>query len=334
MLPERLYDAERLVFLDYDKTQAFTNHQWLQPHDSTVYTLALNELIETGGLPAIHCTGRSFPHLYRDIFYQQFSNLPRPHAAQALALLTNVGTEAYEWDTGHGMYMPIDGFINPAAGEFFEKITDALTIAIMKTPHLILQPADHQGRYKLSAMTEDGYQGESNQLWADLMQNVRDQGIDEEEIELTASLQGRPMFDFTPYGHNKQNGIRYMAKRYGKTPEKLCFAGDSLNDLSAMLIEDIHIILHSEVQKELIAKLDEHGVPMNRRFHAQNPYAQGLLEIFERQGLIDSSYQDIVTEIRKSFDPHDLGHVLKEGDSSEIRHAPLYYKRPSSPSFS
>lgn len=271
-----------LLISDFDNTQAPTKKQKLQPSTALPYTFILKQMAEKGDIPLIHCTGRSPVHLIRDMVNAQYSSLPAPHAAKTEMILTNVGTQAFIWDKKQKIYHEIDGPIHSEAKLYFEKNYARLTAAIKQSPNLIIQPDKYLGPYKISA-----WQGDNNKnhetIYDELRTSLHAQGLSENDMEITISTQGRLTIDLTPKGATKGNALRFAAAHYNMPLKEIFYAGDSMNDLDAMLVEDINVILPSNAQASLIEQVKKQ-VDHKRVFHTLHPYAMGILSALVQAG--------------------------------------------------
>lgn len=278
-----------LLVLDFDNTQAPTHKQVAQPHETLPYSLMLKRMAESGELPLVHCTGRSFDHIRRDIEHAQ-PGLPEPIAARARAILANVGTEAYEWDEEAQDYVELDGLIDADAAAFFEKRYDTLVTIIDSTPGLRLQSADHLGRYKISGWKDPKSTASNEELLGALKAHLESHGIDPDEIEITASMQSKFAVDLTPKGANKGNAIRFMARRYNIAPRNVYFGGDSINDAAGMWVDHINRILTGNAQESLVKTAHEafkQTASPSAIYQARAPYALGVLEALQHYGRIE-----------------------------------------------
>ncbi len=272
-----------LLISDFDNTQAPTAGQRLQPSVALPSTFVLKDMAERGEIPLVHCTGRSPAHLIRDIENAQHDELPGPHAARTEMILASVGTEAFQWDEEQGLYTPMEGLIDHVAADFFERSFDDLKAVIEQTPGLKLQSADHLGPYKISGWKDPEVNMSNEELYGALLDTLEGHGFNEDDLAITASMQSKFAVDLTPAGATKGNAVRFAAKQYGVPLKDVYYAGDSINDLDAMLVEDVNVILPGNAQDILVDAVCD-KVDQNRIRRTSGLYAQGIFAALVLEG--------------------------------------------------
>ena len=138
--------------------------------------------------------------------------------------ICNVGTEVYdrtgavdrEWQSRLGP--PLD--------------REALRRALYKLSRLVPQEPQKQGPHKFSLYYPEPI---SRELWTEITYRIRAVRSD---LQLVASVEeptGRALLDIIPANAGKAHALWYIAKRYGLNGDRVFFAGDSGNDLDALL---------------------------------------------------------------------------------------------------
>ncbi len=83
--------------------------------------------------------------------------------------------------------------------------------------------------------------------------------------------------DLVPRGANKGNAVRFLADRLGIPLSEIIVAGDSGNDASMFLVDNVRGVVVSNAESSL-----KTAVPNEMAYHATEPCAHGVIEGIER----------------------------------------------------
>jgi alpha-amylase len=145
-------------------------------------------------------------------------------------------------------------------------------------PNLFLQPDDRQTSSKLSFFIppEEDHQ--------EVLRAVEDKlGGLEESFQAVYSIgapHGRGLLDLLPVGVAKDFAVRYLRDHTGVDPERLVYAGDSGNDLAAMLTGFNVIVVGNAtpgLRTELVTRGRELGI-LDKLFFAEAHFVAGVME--------------------------------------------------------
>lgn len=225
-------------------------------------------LDEAEDLVLAYVTGRDYPLALKGI---RDHGLPKPDI-----LVCDVGTsvfhataEGFEADSTYA------GLMREALGGI--KLDDVRRI-MDDVAHLELQPEKRQSDFKVS------YYVDPRASHREVLQEVhrRLAGL-EERIQTVYSVRARDgtgLLDLLPEGVAKDYAIHYLHDHTGVSPHHLVYAGDSGNDLAAML-SGFKVIVVGNAPADLKEELTREGEKrqiLPRLYFAEHPYARGVLE--------------------------------------------------------
>ena len=151
---------------------------------------------------------------------------------------------------------------------------------------LDLQPDERQTEFKLSYHLP----GESRPGFAVSAVRARLEGL-EGSVQAVYSVgapSGIGLLDLLPKGAAKDSALRYLKEVTEVEDEHIVYAGDSGNDLAALLAGFNAIVVAnagSELKEELSAReLD--GADLSRVFFSNHPFAKGVLEGCRHFGML------------------------------------------------
>ncbi|MGB1076754.1 MAG: HAD-IIB family hydrolase [Bdellovibrionales bacterium] len=301
-------DKEKhIVFADFDNTQLMTKDQKaVRDYNNLSSMLTLRHLAEEGVINLVHCTGRVFDQIHRDIQSGTFSDIGFPVASKTKTIISGVGTEIYQLneegtyipDTGWESVLEETGFHEEASKfsvqgtgrvlkEFCEYIEEILGTNI----DLRSQEDDKQTRFKKSLWGKPAEGVTEEKIKEAVATALKGIGADPEKVEITASVQtSKIAIDLTPKGPNfkanKEYACMYLMKKTGVNPENTYMTGDSGNDSHCINVPDVKIILPANAQATFVKSVQE-AHNENRVFQsATGNAASGLIEGLVQSGVI------------------------------------------------
>ncbi len=179
-------------------------------------TQALIRWLLTADCPVCFVSGR---HLSLARKGQRTFRLPQP-----TWWVCNVGTEIYD----------SRGMRDEAWFEYLGPVFDhaAMRAALVKIRRLTQQEATKQGPHKFSLYYP---QPASSALRADIMDRLSELASDLRLVHSVEESTGGALLDVLPARAGKAPAIQYLVERHGLRPERVFFAGDSGNDLDALV---------------------------------------------------------------------------------------------------
>ncbi len=223
-----------------------------------------------------YVTGRDFALAERGI--SRF-HLPRPDL-----LVCDVGSSLYH--AGPDGFRP-----DPEYVARMEEALGGLSVAEIRErlaplTEISLQPEERQTSFKLSYYIPPGDDH------AEVLANVRKrleffQGMVQTVYSVRAR-DGTGLLDVLPAGVAKDFALHYLHDHTGVDEDRLVYAGDSGNDLSAMLAGFRVIVVGNadeDLKEELRRRAGEKGI-QDRLYFAEAPYAGGVLEGCRHFGIL------------------------------------------------
>jgi len=204
--------------------------------------------------------------------------LPRPQF-----LVCDVGTSVYrsapagfEWDEGYAQLME-----DARGGLDLREVQHE----IAHLPGLLIQPDEKQTESKLSYyLSTDIHHPEI----LESVQAVLDRLDGKfQAVYSVGAPHGTGLLDLLPAGVAKDFAIRYLHDQTGLAPDQLVYAGDSGNDLAAMLTGFRGIVVGNATQ-ELKDRLEVRGRELgilDRLYFAQELYVAGVMEGCKHHGI-------------------------------------------------
>jgi sucrose-6-phosphatase len=223
-----------------------------------------------------YVTGRDFDLARRGI--ERF-HLPTPHL-----LVCDVGSSLYHGST--------DGF--RADEEYAARMEEALgglSLAEIRErlaalSGIALQPEERQSSFKVSYFLPPGEDHP-----ATLTTVRRRLEALKDRLQTVYSVRARDgtgLLDVLPAGVAKDFALHYLHDHTGVDEDRLVFAGDSGNDMEAMLAGFKVIVVGNapdDLKEELKRRAGEEGI-QERLYFAKTPYAGGVLEGCRHFGIL------------------------------------------------
>lgn len=229
-------------------------------------TQLLLENLTAQGIPVCFVTGR---HLSLAKQGAETFHLPSP-----TWWICNVGTEIYnareipdaDWERQLG----------PTLNH------EALCRRLSFIPILSIQEPEKQGRHKLSFYYPEPA---SDSLQSEILNLANDVA---DGLQLIASVEessGRALLDLIPANAGKKHAVEYIIRRYGLSPEKTFFSGDSGNDFD-LLLSGVCGTLVGNAPLELQTQLKNQQLhsPEARIYTAKQHYGDGVIEGLHHYG--------------------------------------------------
>jgi sucrose-6F-phosphate phosphohydrolase len=189
--------------------------------------------------------------------------------------ICNVGTEVYdqtgaqdrEWQSRLGP--PLD--------------REALRRSLYRISRLAPQEPQKQGPHKFSFYYPEPV---SRELLAEIMYRVRAVRNDLQMISSIEESSGRALLDIIPANAGKSHALWYVAERYGLAGDRIFFAGDSGNDLDALL-SGVCGVLVGNTPADVRAQASEQQKRNDsaRLFIADAFYGDGIIQGLRHYGL-------------------------------------------------
>ena len=269
---EEMKDRRALLATDMDGTVIPLE---VNPQTKAEMALFGEEVERTSDLTLAYVTGRDLPLALKGI---RQHGLPDPDI-----LACDVGTSIY--------HSTPEGF---QRDEEYVKLMDeargGLDVrearhALAHLPELLIQPDDRQTESKLSYhFTPGGHHQET----VGIVQGILDElGGTLQAVYSVGAPHGTGLLDLLPAGVAKDFAIKYLQERTGVSSDHLIYAGDSGNDLAAMLTGFKVILVGnatSGLKEELTGRGGELGI-LDRFYFARAFYVAGVMEGCRHFGL-------------------------------------------------
>jgi len=228
-------------------------------------------------LTLAYVTGRDLPLALQGI---REYGLPEPRI-----LVCDVGTSVYHsTSTGFGQDGEYVRLMEEARGGL--DVRD-LRHELAAIPNLHLQPEERQTESKLSYFMWPEADHE------DILRAVQDKlgglGGSFQAVYSVGAPHGKGLLDLLPAGVAKDFAVRYLRDHTGVDPDRLVYAGDSGNDLAAMLTGFKVIVVGNAtpgLKEELVTRGRELGI-LNRLFFARSHFAAGVMEGCRHFGIFE-----------------------------------------------
>ncbi|HYE33804.1 HAD-IIB family hydrolase [Methylocaldum sp.] len=182
--------------------------------------------------------------------------------------ICNVGTEVYDQagtldrDWQRRLGPPLD--------------REALRRSLYKIPRLAPQEPQKQGPHKFSFYYPEPV---SRELQTEIMYRVWGVRSDLQMISSIEESSGRALLDIIPANAGKSHALWYVAERYGLASDRVFFAGDSGNDLDALLSGVCGVLVGNTPENvRTQAAQRQEGKKDARLFTADAFYGDGIIE--------------------------------------------------------
>jgi sucrose-6F-phosphate phosphohydrolase len=227
-------------------------------------------------LTLAYVTGRDLPLALRGIGQH---GLPAPEI-----LVCDVGTSVYH-ATANGFEKDLgyEGLMKEARGGLDVR---EIRHELSRLPELHLQPEDRQTESKLSYTLSPGV--DHPEILASVQEVLDTLGGRIQAVYSVGAPHGRGLLDLLPVGVAKDYAIRYLHDHTGVHSDDLVYAGDSGNDLAAMLSGFKVVVVGNAtpgLKEELTRRGSELGIT-DRLYFSEAFFAAGVLEGCRHFGIL------------------------------------------------
>jgi sucrose-6F-phosphate phosphohydrolase len=238
---------------------------------------AFREAVEgTPDLTLAYVTGRDYPLAMKAI---DLHRLPEPEI-----LVCDVGTSVYH-ATPSGFVLD-ENYVR-----LMEEARGGLDVrdirhAMAGVPELLLQPEERHTESKVSYHLSPG--ADHGAVLSSVQEVLDRLGARIQAVFSVGAPSGRGLLDLLPVGVAKDYAIRYLHDHTGVHPDQLIYAGDSGNDLAAMLTGFKVIVVGNAtpgLKGELTRRGGELGI-LGRLYFAEGFYAAGVMEGCRHFGIL------------------------------------------------
>jgi sucrose-6F-phosphate phosphohydrolase len=149
---------------------------------------------------------------------------------------------------------------------------------MVRIPELLLQPDDRQTESKLSYHLTP--ESDHTSILQSVNEVLGELGGKLQAVYSVGAPHGRGLLDLLPSGVAKDFAVRYLQEYTGLDTEHLVYAGDSGNDLAAMLAGFKVIVVGNAtpgLKEELTHRSQDLGI-LDRLYFAENYYVAGVME--------------------------------------------------------
>ena len=229
--------------------------------------IQLSKLREVHKFKLIFATGRSFDSVLGAI---EHYTLPEPDW-----IICNVGTSIYEksGNSFSALHAYHDKLNEICHGVDHRKIEHSFK----HLKKLRLQPKENQSDFKISYWCEES---ELNELVDQINEIQQQEALPYTCLGSVDPFNKHGLIDILPEGVDKAYALNWLAELLGLTHDQIVYAGDSGNDLAALIDGYASVLvgnaterLRSEVRRLL--KENEHASPC---YFAENQATSGVLE--------------------------------------------------------
>lgn len=236
-------------------------------------TRVLSAAVESGRLLVAYVTGR---HLALALEGIAEASLPPPGW-----LVCDVGTTVFT--AGDNGFLADPGYRRMMLDELGGASIADLSRAVSGLAELTPQPPARQAEFKRSYFFDSA---DAGRIEAAVRERL---GSPERRLRVVASrdpVTGRGLLDLLPANSGKRRALEYLTALGGFATDRVVFAGDSGNDLDALLSGHPAIVVGNaslEFKTEVRRQAEARGVPV---YFAGAPFAAGVVEGCRHFGLI------------------------------------------------
>ena len=235
-----------------------------------------DSLGDMSNLGLAYVTGRDLPLALKGLDQHQ---LPRPHV-----LVCDVGTSVYQ-SNGEGFERDLEyeEVLKEARGN---RDVREVRAEFVRFPELQLQPEERQTESKLCFRLSP--EVDHQKTVVSVQELLAEMGGTLQAVYSIGAPHGTGLLDILPAGVAKDFADRSLQAKTGVATDSLVYAGDSGNDLAALLAGFNSIVVGnatSAFREEVALKGKESGV-LDRLYFSRAFYAAGVLEGCEHFGLL------------------------------------------------
>ncbi len=229
---------------------------------------SLCEELEQRRLELVYVTGRHYELVVDAIDHHE---LPVPQW-----IICDVGTSIYRSTStgGHQVLRQYHEDLARIVGDFgVGQLADVLS----KTDELTMQEPEKQGRFKLSYYCDASL---LSRITVQVEQLVERIGAPYQIIASVDPFTGEGLIDFLPTRVSKDYGLRWWVQHTGRAREEVLFAGDSGNDLAALIAGYRSIVVANadDAVTQQVSRAHQSASWSDRLFLASQPATSGVLE--------------------------------------------------------
>ncbi len=207
------------------------------------------------------------------------SGLPSPDF-----LACDVGTSIYRQEKGQ--WRPLEGYRERMRELLRLDSADQIRNLLAGPPELKLQEDERQAEFKASFYLDPGEPGQAALRRAEGV--LRDHGLRANMIFSVDTSSDQGLLDVLPLGASKESAVSFLAEELGIVLEQVLFAGDSGNDLEALLSASLGVLVGNApegLRHQLREELRRTGRSVTVHF-ARAHYAAGVIEAMDAFGWI------------------------------------------------
>lgn len=247
----------------------------------------------------VYSTGRS---MQRYLELQRDAPLLTPHV-----LILSVGTEIRS-----GPLLEVDKEWDKELDVGWNR--DVIVEEALQIPNLRFQEEPDQGSHKVSFKV-DKAKGEE-------LQKMLSTRLSERGLRVKVLYSSGIDLDVLPHKAGKGAALSYLLKKLSQEdflPRNVLVCGDSGNDIDLFTVNEVHGVIVSNAQEELLEWYQSYGLSA-KVFHASRRCAGGIMEALQRFGFgphlspnerINKDYVPTFCSFEESLLPH-LGAVHRE----------------------
>lgn len=235
-----------------------------------------HELERRADIVVAYVTGR---HLELALAGVALHALPMPDV-----LVCDVGTSVFLRESAD--FVPDPRYREMMASALGAGNLSAVRERLADVQDIVLQEDEKQAEFKLSYYLDAGERGARI---AERVEELAHDTLDGVNVVYSVdTVAGRGLLDILPTGVAKDTAVSYLEDRLGLPRERVTFAGDSGNDLAALLSGFNAILVgnaSSELKQSVLAEARARDLA-DRVYVAREAYARGVLEGARRFGVL------------------------------------------------
>lgn len=249
-------------------------------HPENVFALlAIERALQDDSFQLAFVTGR---HLELTLDAIRAHALPTPHV-----LIADVGTSIYLRDDERG-WQPSEEYAAALSAIASPETLSRLGTELVASEELRLQEPEKQGPFKLSFYCDEA---ELPRIADAIRSRLRRDGHACDVVDSIDPFNGDGLIDVVPRNASKAFAIDWWRRFHDLQPEEIVFAGDSGNDLAALIAGYRAIVVGNasdQIRRDVIRHHEQSG--WNDRLHLATEHAtSGVLAGARHFGLIDEA---------------------------------------------